>query len=148
MANRSTGKGRQASSHEIALGAAELGREKKGEDILVLDLRKFSIGCDYFVIMTGTSEPHVRALSEWVEEELARRLNARPWHREGTQNARWILLDYVDCVVHVFHAETRQFYLLERLWGDAPKQPFGGQPRETGAEDEGEDPPGGDREGD
>ena len=131
----------EPTSKEIAQLAADLGLEKKGEEIVVLDLRKFSIGCEYFVIMSGASDPHVKALAEWVEDELARRLGAKPWHREGLQNARWVLLDYVDCVVHVFHGEARQYYMLERLWGDAPQKryqdPTAGHPRDDTGETDG-----------
>ncbi len=122
MAKRVSVRKRPPTSREIAQTAAELGLAKKGDEIVILDLRKFSIGCEYFVIMTGTSEPHVRALSEWIEEELAGRLHAKPWHREGFQTARWVLLDYVDCVIHIFNGEAREFYMLERLWGDAPRE--------------------------
>ncbi len=131
----------QPSSHEIAQLAAELGLDKKGDEIVILDLRKFAIGCEYFVIMTGTSEPHVRALAGSIEEALERRLGQKPWHREGLQKARWILLDYVDCVVHVLDGEARQYYMLERLWGDAPRERIGFEPAAAGGEDDGPESP-------
>ncbi|MCK4305336.1 MAG: ribosome silencing factor [Candidatus Eisenbacteria sp.] len=105
---------------ELARSAAVLAAEKRGEDIVILDLRKFSIGCQFFVLVSATAARHVRALAEWIEDELQRRHGARLWHREGLTHASWILLDYVDVVIHIFQREARQYYLLERLWGDAP----------------------------
>ncbi len=112
------------SPQELAREAANLALEKKAEDVVILDLRRFSLDCDFFLIASGTSDPHVRAIAEWVEDELQRRCGERPWHREGMSAARWILLDYVDVVVHVFLDEVRENYMLERLWGDAPTERF------------------------
>ena len=95
---------------------------KHKPDVVILDLRKFSIGCEFFVIVSGGSDPHVKALAEWVEDELIRECGARPWHREGLGQARWVLLDYVTVVIHVFDQEARDYYRLERLWGDAPQE--------------------------
>jgi ribosome-associated protein len=85
---------------------------------LVLDLRGLSGATDYFVIVSGTSDVHVRGMAEHVIDALEPR--SRPHHVEGLTQGRWVLLDYVDFVVHVFHPELRAFYQLERLWGDAP----------------------------
>ena len=115
-------KGKQVPAQDLARHAANLALDKKGEAIDILDLRRFDIGCEFFVIVSGTAEPHVRAISEWIEDEMRSRYGARPWHREGLSQARWILLDYVDLVVHVFHQEAREYYRLERLWGDAPRE--------------------------
>jgi len=104
----------------LARQAGEVALAKKGEDVLLLDLRAFPVLCDYFVIATGRSELHVRAIADAIAERFARELGVRPWHVEGLAHGRWVLLDYVDWVVHVFHAETREYYLLERLWADAP----------------------------
>ncbi len=104
---------------EVARSAARLALEKKAENVVILDLRELSSACDYFVVASGRSETQVKAIAERVEEGL-REQGAKPWHREGYAGRRWILLDFVDTVVHVFHRETREFYLLERLWGDAP----------------------------
>ena len=93
--------------------------EKKATDVVVLDLRETAAVCDYFVIASAQSEPQVEAVAERVEEGL-REAGERPWHVEGLRGRTWILLDYVDVVVHVFHARTRDIYTLERLWGDAP----------------------------
>jgi ribosome-associated protein len=100
--------------------AAEVALEKKGEEILLLDLRSFPILCDCFLIVSGRSELHVRAIADAIAEETARRTSTHPWHVEGMAHGRWVLLDYVDWVVHVFHVETRDYYLLDRLWADAP----------------------------
>jgi ribosome-associated protein len=93
--------------------------ERKAIQVVVLDLRKLSDATDYFVIASGTSDTHVRALAEHVVEALER-AGRRPHHVEGLTAGRWALLDFVDFVVHIFHPTVRDFYQLERLWGDAP----------------------------
>ncbi len=100
--------------------------EHKAADIVVLDLRRLSDASDYFVIASGSSETHVRALSEYVIEQLSTS-GRRPHHVEGMRLGRWALLDYVNFVVHIFHPTQRQFYQLERLWGDAPRVTSSGQ---------------------
>jgi len=97
-----------------------LALERKGEEVAILDLTQFEIGADYFVLVSGRTETHVRALADWITESIESRLGMRPWHVEGRTHGRWVLLDYVDWVVHVFHRETREYYMLDRLWGDAP----------------------------
>jgi ribosome-associated protein len=91
----------------------------KGNHVLVLDLRGLYDATDFFVIASGTSDAHVRGIAESVMEKLHRG-GTRTYHVEGLPSGRWVLLDYVDFVVHLFHPETRAFYQLERLWGDAP----------------------------
>lgn len=86
---------------------------------MVLDLRGVSTATDYFVIASGTSDTHVRALAEHLLDDL-RGAGHRPHHVEGIEGGRWALLDYVDCVVHIFHPTLRDYYQLERLWADAP----------------------------
>ena len=98
---------------------AELALERKAHDVLVMDLRGLSTATDYFVLATGTSDIQVRAIADHVLDEGKKEGN-RPAHIEGMQGGRWVLLDYVDCVVHVLHPESRDFYQLESLWGDAP----------------------------
>jgi ribosome-associated protein len=88
--------------------------DRKAVDAIVLDLHGLSEATDYFVIASGTSDAHVRGMAEHLMAELA------PHHVEGLAPGRWVLLDYVDVVVHLFHPEVREFYQLERLWGDAP----------------------------
>jgi ribosome-associated protein len=108
---------------ELAHRAAALARAKKAEDLVLLDLRALGAVTDYFLLASGSSEVQVRAIAENIWETLAQE-GMRPWHVEGVQNRRWVLLDYVDVVVHVFHHDTRSYYLLERLWGDAARVPL------------------------
>ncbi len=93
--------------------------DHKAIDTVVLDIRTLSEAADYFVVASGSSDVHVRALAEYVEGVLDR-AGLPPHHVEGVRAGRWALLDYVDFVVHVFHPTLRQFYQLERLWADAP----------------------------
>jgi ribosome-associated protein len=95
-------------------------QEKKGQDIVVMDLRNVKNAiCDYFVICSGNSDTQIDAISTSIEEEVYKASKQDPWHKEGTLNREWILLDYVDVVAHVFKKERRAFYDLEQLWGDA-----------------------------
>jgi|ABEF01.1.fsa_nt_gi ribosome-associated protein len=94
-----------------------------GIDILVIDLRGLSDVSDFFVLCTGTSDLHVRSLSTEVVTAL-KGIKRPPWHVEGMAQRKWVLIDVVDIVVHVFRAETREYYSLERLWGDAPCTPI------------------------
>ena len=91
---------------------------KKASDIVVLDLLKAAAFTDYFVVCTGQNARQIKAISDAIEETLAKR-RLKPAHVEGYQRAEWVLLDYFDFVVHVFSEETRTFYGLERLWGNA-----------------------------
>jgi ribosome-associated protein len=93
--------------------------DRKAVDTVVLDLRGLCGATDYFVIVSGTSDAHVRGMADHLMTALAPR-GVEPHHVEGLAQGRWVLLDYVDFVVHVFHPELRDFYQLERLWGDAP----------------------------
>jgi ribosome-associated protein len=109
------------SVHDLAHDAARMTLSKRAEDVIILDLREIAGFCDYFVIATGQSEVQTRAIADAVDEGLRAR-GIRPWHVEGYQARRWILLDYVDFVVHVFHARAREYYLLDKLWGDAGRE--------------------------
>ncbi len=93
--------------------------DRKAVDPVVLDLRGLTAATDYFVIVSGTSNAHVRGMAEHLVTALAP-AGVEPHHVEELAQGRWVLLDYVDFVVHVFHPELRDFYQLERLWGDAP----------------------------
>jgi len=99
--------------------AAEYALERKAEGVTVLDLRGISSTTDFFVVASGRSDIHVRAIAEHVIYS-ARADGKRPEHVEGLGDGRWVLIDYIDCVVHVFHPTVRAFYRLEALWGDAP----------------------------
>ena len=95
-------------------------QEKKGQDIVVMDLRNVKNAiCDFFVLCSGTSDTQIDAISTSVEEEVYKLSKQDPWHKEGKLNREWILLDYVDVVAHVFKKDRRAFYDLEQLWGDA-----------------------------
>ena len=111
-----------ADSEAVAAGiaAAAAIAEKSGLNITLLDVSELLVVTDLFLIATGTSRRHVKALSEATENALRKEQDRRPIRREGEDWARWILLDYGDLVVHLFDAETRQYYDLERLWADAP----------------------------
>ena len=97
--------------------------EKLGEDVVVLDLRDSSPLTDFFVIATAGSTIHAQALASEITRQL-REEGERPHHVEGLDTGTWVLLDYVDVVVHIFLTDVRQFYGLERLWGDAPHRDF------------------------
>ncbi len=103
---------------ELALAACA---ERKAVDGVVLDLRALSDATDFFVVVSGTSDTHVRAIAEAVLESLAAH-GIKAHHIEGLTQGRWVLLDFVDFVVHVFHPSLRAFYQLEGLWGDAPRR--------------------------
>ena len=94
--------------------------EKKGSELVLLDVSELLWITDVFVIVTGTSRPHVQSLAEDVELKL-KASDRRPLRVEGKPEGKWVLLDYGEVVIHVFGAETRDFYGLERLWGDAPR---------------------------
>jgi ribosome-associated protein len=98
-------------------------QEKKGKDIVCLDLRKIKNAvCDWFIVCHGDSTTQVDAIADSVVEETRKETGEKPWHQEGKENALWVLIDYVDVVVHVFEKEAREFYGLESLWADAPAQ--------------------------
>ncbi|TVP76360.1 MAG: ribosome silencing factor [Gemmatimonadales bacterium] len=104
--------------------AARLALERKARDVTALDLRGISSAADWFLVVTGASDIQIRAIAEHVIDTLKSE-GIRPGHVEGIQSGRWVLIDYIDWVVHVFHPEAREFYQLERLWGDAPVHHFG-----------------------
>ena len=108
---------------ERAKKIAQLIVDKKGENVLILDLRRISPVADYFVLATAQSPLHSQAISDELVEKLKKE-NYRVHHVEGYNQAQWILLDYFDIVVHIFLPEVRNFYGLERLWGDAPSKVF------------------------
>jgi len=103
---------------ELAKSAGRLALTKKGFDVRVLNLKGLSSVCDYFVIVSGEADVHVRAIAEAIDDGLSK-LGERTYHKEGMDGGNWVLLDYVDVVVHIFRERTRQFYALEKLWGDA-----------------------------
>jgi len=99
--------------------ALQVAEDKKAYDITVLNVGKISIVADYFIICSGRSSIHVQSIAEGIVDVLEEKYSLRP-RKEGVKEGHWILLDYGDVVIHVFQDEDRQFYNLERLWGDAP----------------------------
>ena len=94
--------------------------EVKGNDIDILDLRAIdNSACDYFVICNGNSNTQVTAIVNSVQKTVSKEIKDKPWHVEGMENAEWVLMDYVNIVVHVFQKQIREFYNIEGLWGDA-----------------------------
>ena len=99
--------------------------EVKGEDINILDLRDIENNvCQYFVVCSGNSNTQVRAISSSVQKVVSKALHEKPWHVEGQETSEWVLMDFVDIVVHIFQKQTRSHYDIESLWGDA-KQTLG-----------------------
>lgn len=105
---------------ELARLTAELALSKKAKDVLILDLTGLSDVTNYFVLCTGESDTQVKAISDAIDEGTRER-DARVWRREGITHLHWVLLDYVDVVVHIFQPRVREYYDIERLWGDAPR---------------------------
>jgi ribosome-associated protein len=112
------------SSLELAQRAAGMLLDRKANDVVLLSLKGVSDMTDYFLIASGTSDTHVRALGSTVLEDLKKETGQMAHHVEGLQQGRWVLLDYVDFVVHVFHPTLRNFYQIERLWADADVIPI------------------------
>lgn len=111
---------RKASADELIALILHGIEEVKGLEINLLDLRDIeNTVCDYFVICNGTSNTHVNAIVNSVQKTVSKGIKDKPWHVEGSDNAEWVLLDYVNVVVHVFQKQIRDFYDIEGLWGDA-----------------------------
>ena len=108
----------------LALQAATAASAKKAERIVILDVSKQLVITDHFVICSGATDRQVRTIADEVEKQLQEKHQVKPYRREGQREGTWVLLDYVDFVVHVFRKEERDYYELERLWSDAPKIPF------------------------
>lgn len=108
-------------SKKLAQLCRKLADNKKAEDLLVLDVRAISSITDYFVIASGSSEPHLRAIAEEITDTLKQDHGLAPRARDGTLQTGWLVLDFFDVIVHVMRADVRQRYDLESLWGDAPR---------------------------
>jgi len=108
-------------SRKLALLCRELADNKKAEDIAILDVRALSSVTDYFVITSGTSEPHLRAIVDEIVDELKEDCGLRPNAIDGAFHTAWVVLDYFDVIVHVMRKDVRERYDLETLWGDAPR---------------------------
>ena len=107
------------SALKLARAVGELALQKKAFDVKILTLTQLSSICDYFVVASADADVQVRAVGRHIYDELAKQ-GYKPISREGLKEGNWVLLDYVDVVVHVFYEPTRRFYALEKLWGDAP----------------------------
>ncbi len=112
----------------LARRAAAIALDTKGNDVVILDLRGVTDMTDFFLVASGTSDTHARAIGEHIAEEMKKE-GARAHHVEGLEQGRWVLLDFVDFVVHVFHPTLRNFYQLERLWADAESVGLENEPR-------------------
>lgn len=108
-------------SKKLATNCRELADNKKAENIVILDVREISSITDYFVIASGTSEPHLRAISDEITERLREENEIRPRAVDGTLQAGWLVLDFFDVIVHLMKTDVREHYDLEGLWGDAPR---------------------------
>lgn len=118
-------KSRQTDSEQLNELIVEGIRDKKGKNIIQLDLRKLGDApADFFIICEGDSNTHVKAISDSIYKKVKDEMNTMPSHTEGSSNAKWVLMDYFNTVVHVFYPETRQFYELENLWSDAETTEF------------------------
>ena len=105
---------------ELAHKAGMLALSTRGFDVKILKLESISSVCDYFVIVSGDVNVHVKAIADSVIDGLLDEEGIKPYHTEGLKDGNWVLIDYIDVVVHVFMEPTRNFYALEKLWGDAP----------------------------
>jgi len=117
-------------ARDWVLAAAAAAADKKASRIVILDVSEQLVITDYFVIASGTNDRQVRTIAEEVERRLATAHGLKPFRREGEREGRWVLLDYVDFVVHVFLREERDYYDLERLWSDAPAMTYDEGPDE------------------
>jgi ribosome-associated protein len=115
----------RASAEDKARRAARAALDKKAVDLTVLDVQDVSSVTDYFLVCSGRSAPHVKTIADAIREEL-KADGVRPLHTEGQPESGWVLLDYGDVLLHVFLEDTRAYYALERLWGDAPSIPVDG----------------------
>ena len=115
-----TGKQKGIDSVELSRVIVSGMQEKKALDIVVLDLRKLKNAiADFFVICSGSSDKQIDAIADSIDEQVYRVLKENPWHTEGKNNKEWMLLDYISVVAHVFRKDRRDYYALEKLWGDA-----------------------------
>ena len=111
---------RKSSTNELIALIIQGVDEVKGQNVNLLDLREIeNTVCDYFIVCNGTSNTHVNAIVGSIQKTVSKAIQDKPWHVEGEDNAEWVLMDYVNVVVHVFQKQVREFYDIEGLWGDA-----------------------------
>ena len=109
-----------ASSEKLSEVVVKGMQEKKASNIVVMDLRKVKNAvADFFIVCSGSSDKQIDAITDSIDEFVFKALKENPWHIEGKDNKEWMLLDYIDVVAHIFRKDRREFYALERLWGDA-----------------------------
>lgn len=120
LATRKKGVTRLTRNSKIFKTIIKAIKDKKGEHIVSLDLRKIPEAvADFFIICEATSQPQIRAIADQVEDEVKKQTGEGPYHHEGKENLQWVLIDYVNIVVHVMLPESRKFYKLEEMWSDA-----------------------------
>jgi len=112
---------RKLSSLRFAKLVANLAKDKKAENIVVLDVRKISSFCDFFVIMTGSVDVHIKALLDYITTTVKKNYSILPHHIEGEEFCRWVVVDYIDVIVHIMNPQLREFYALERIWARGKK---------------------------
>jgi ribosome-associated protein len=112
---------RNMESKKLALACREYADNRKAENLVILDMRPVSTIADYFVIVTGTSEPHLRAISDEIETKVQENFGVRPRAIDGTIQGAWMVLDYFDVIVHIMKPDARERYDIEALWNDAPR---------------------------
>jgi ribosome-associated protein len=127
LATRKKGTARLNRSSKIIKTIIKAIQEKKGENLVSLDLRKIHEAvADFFIICEATNQPQIRAIADSIEEEVKNKCGENPYHHEGKQSLQWVLIDYVNVVVHIMLPDTRKFYKLEELWSDAVGQEHNG----------------------
>ena len=113
----------ELSGLEIAGIGADAALDRRANNVVILDLQGLSSVADFFVVCSGNSDTHAEGIANIIKEKLDEH-SVKLWHREGGRRASWILLDYIDVIVHIFTEDAREFYGLERLWGDAPRTEY------------------------
>lgn len=111
-------------SERLARACAEAASDKKAEDIQIIDLRGISDFTDFFVVCSGTSDPQLKAIASGIRTRVRDEFGHGAFSEDGAPTSRWVVIDFAQVIVHVFQQEARSFYMLEDLWGDAPRVPF------------------------
>jgi ribosome-associated protein len=125
LASRKKGTARLNKNSKIFKAIVKAIQDKKGENIISLDLRKIHEAvADFFIICEAKSQPQIRAITDFVEDEVKKKCGESPYHHEGKENMHWVILDYVNVVVHIMMPEQRKFYKLEEMWSDAALEEY------------------------
>lgn len=114
----------RSEAEKLARACAEAAGEKKAEDIQIIDLRGISDFTDFFIVCSGTSDPQLKAIAGGIRARVRDEFGHGAYSEDGAPSSRWVVIDFAQVIVHVFHLEARSFYLLEDLWGDAPRIPY------------------------